>query len=95
MRVAGTAVKTPCVLETGGESGFLLFATAKVMSLAATRRRYSSKKQGDTPCRLAYEKNAEGYGLTRGNNEVVLEHYLTDPSEATHPHASPLRAKTR
>jgi acetyl esterase len=22
-------------------------------------------------------------------------HYLTDPSEATHPHASPLRAKTR
>jgi hypothetical protein len=34
--------------------------------------RYSSKKQGDTPCRLAYEKNAERYGLTRDNNEVVL-----------------------
>jgi hypothetical protein len=58
--------------KTGGESGFLLFATAEVMSLAATRRRYSSKKQGDTPCRLAYEKNAEGYGLTRDDNEVVL-----------------------
>jgi hypothetical protein len=30
------------------------------------------KKQDDRPCQLAYEKNAEGYGLTRGNNEVVL-----------------------
>jgi acetyl esterase len=37
--------------------------------------------------------NAEGYGLTRKGMEWFWDHYLADPSQAEHPHASPLRAK--
>jgi len=45
-----------------------------------------------TPGTLSYEENAEGYGLTRDTMKWFWGHYLTDPSEGTHPHASPLRA---
>jgi len=37
-----------CFWKIGGECGFLLFATAVVTSLAATRRRCPSEKQGGT-----------------------------------------------
>jgi len=45
-----------------------------------------------TPGTLSYEENAEGYGLTRDTMKWFWGHYLTDPLEGTHPHASPLRA---
>jgi acetyl esterase len=45
-----------------------------------------------TPGTRSYETNAEGYGLTRDTMKWFWAHYLTDPSEAAHPHASPLRA---
>ena len=45
-----------------------------------------------TPGTPSYEENAEGYGLTRDTMEWFWGHYLRDPSEAAHPHASPLRA---
>ena len=37
-------------------------------------------------------ENAEGYGLTRDTMKWFWAHYLNDPSEGMHPHASPLRA---
>jgi acetyl esterase len=36
--------------------------------------------------------NAAGYGLTRDTMKWFWDHYLSDPSEGAHPHASPLRA---
>ncbi len=45
-----------------------------------------------TPGTPSYEKNAEGYGLTRDTMKWFWNHYLTHPSEGAHPHASPLRA---
>jgi acetyl esterase len=45
-----------------------------------------------TPGTPSYEQNAEGYGLTRDTMKWFWGHYLRDPSEGTHPHASPLRA---
>ncbi len=46
-----------------------------------------------TPGTPSYAENAEGYGLTRDTMKWFWAHYLNDPSEAAHPHASPLRAK--
>src|SRR6202030_390980 len=46
-----------------------------------------------TPGSPSYEENAEGYGLTRDTMKWFWAHYLTDPSEGAHPHASPLRAQ--
>ena len=46
-----------------------------------------------TPGTPSYEENAEGYGLTRDTMKWFWDHYLNDESEATHPHASPLRAQ--
>ena len=45
-----------------------------------------------TPGTPSYQENAEGYGLTRATMEWFWDHYLRDPSEGAHPHASPLRA---
>jgi acetyl esterase len=45
-----------------------------------------------TPGTPSYEANAEGYGLTRDTMKWFWDHYLCDPSEGEHPHASPLRA---
>jgi acetyl esterase len=45
-----------------------------------------------TPGTPSYEENAEGYGLTRDTMKWFWDHYLRDPSEGAHPHASPLRA---
>src|SRR4051794_5028653 len=45
-----------------------------------------------TPGTPSYEQNAEGYGLTRDTMKWFWDHYLSSPSEAAHPHASPLRA---
>ncbi|TAJ81442.1 alpha/beta hydrolase [Reyranella sp.] len=45
-----------------------------------------------TPGTPSYEDNAEGYGLTRDTMKWFWAHYLNNPSEAAHPHASPLRA---
>ena len=45
-----------------------------------------------TPGTPSYQQNAEGYGLTRDTMKWFWGHYLRDPSEGTHPHASPLRA---
>ena len=44
------------------------------------------------PGTRSYEQNAEGYGLTRDTMRWFWDHYLSSPSEAAHPHASPLRA---
>jgi acetyl esterase len=38
-------------------------------------------------------ENAEGYGLTRAGMIWFWNHYLTDPSQGAHPHASPFRAE--
>ena len=46
-----------------------------------------------TPGTPSYEQNAEGYGLTRDTMKWFWAHYLADPSEGMHPHASPLRAQ--
>jgi acetyl esterase len=46
-----------------------------------------------TPGTPSYEENAEGYGLTRDTMKWFWNHYLNDESEATHPHASPLRVQ--
>lgn len=40
----------------------------------------------------SYADNAEGYFLTQGMMRWFWEQYLTDPSEAAEPYASPLRA---
>jgi acetyl esterase len=45
-----------------------------------------------TPGTPSYKENAEGYGLGRAGMEWFWDHYLADPSHASHPHASPLRA---
>ena len=45
-----------------------------------------------TPGTPSYQQNAEGYGLTRDTMKWFWGHYLRDPSEGMHPHASPLRA---
>ena len=45
----------------------------------------------NTPGTPSYEKNAEGYGLTRDTMKWFWAHYLNDESESVHPHASPLR----
>jgi acetyl esterase len=45
-----------------------------------------------TPGTPSYEKNAEGYGLTRDTMKWFWAHYLNDACEGAHPHASPLRA---
>jgi acetyl esterase len=45
-----------------------------------------------TPGTPSYAANAEGYGLTRDTMTWFWDHYLADPSQAAHPHASPLRA---
>jgi acetyl esterase len=47
----------------------------------------------NTPGTPSYEQNAEGYGLTRDTMKWFWAHYLADPSEGMHPHASPLRAE--
>ena len=47
-----------------------------------------------TPGTPSYRDNAEGYGLTRTTMEWFWAHYLNDPSEGAHPHASPLRASS-
>ena len=41
----------------------------------------------------SYSENAEGYGLTCETMQWFWAHYLNDPSEGTHPHAAPLRAR--
>jgi acetyl esterase len=45
-----------------------------------------------TPGTPSYRENAEGYGLTLETMKWFWAHYLNDPSEGSHPHASPLRA---
>ena len=45
-----------------------------------------------TPGTSSYEENAEGYGLTRDTMKWFWKHYLSDPAQGAHPHASPLRA---
>ena len=45
-----------------------------------------------TPGTPSYVENVEGYGLGRAGMEWFWDHYLADPSYASHPHASPLRA---
>ena len=47
-----------------------------------------------TPGTPSYRENADGYGLTRDTMIWFWDHYLADPAEATHPYASPLRAKS-
>jgi len=42
----------------------------------------------------SYTENAEGFGLTRLQMQWFWNHYLSDPSHAAHPHASPLRAES-
>jgi acetyl esterase len=46
-----------------------------------------------TPGTPSYQENAEGYGLTRDTMKWFWNHYLSGPSEGSHPHASPLRAQ--
>jgi acetyl esterase len=46
-----------------------------------------------TPGTLSYRQNAEGYGLTRDTMVWFWNHYLSDPADAAHPYASPLRAR--
>jgi acetyl esterase len=38
-------------------------------------------------------ENAEGYGLTRAGMAWFWNHYLADPADGRHPHASPMRAR--
>ena len=45
-----------------------------------------------TPGTPSYEENAEGFGLSRDTMKWFWAHYLNNPSEGVHPHASPLRA---
>ena len=45
-----------------------------------------------TPGTASYQRNAEGYGLTRDTMRWFWRHYLADEKDAAHPHASPLRA---
>jgi acetyl esterase len=41
---------------------------------------------------VSMEENAEGYGLGKAGMIWFWNHYLSDASEAAHPHVSPLRA---
>ncbi len=41
----------------------------------------------------SYVENANGYGLTFDTMKWFWDHYLSDPSEAEHPHASPMRTE--
>src|SRR5579883_2964487 len=45
-----------------------------------------------TPGTPSYKENAEGYGLTRDTMVWFWDHYLSHPSAADDPRASPLRA---
>lgn len=45
-----------------------------------------------TPGTPSYERNAEGYGLTRDTMKWFWRHYLNEESEADSPYVSPLRA---
>jgi acetyl esterase len=45
-----------------------------------------------TPGTPSYRENANGYGLTRDTMVWFWNHYLSDPTEAANPSASPLRA---
>ena len=45
-----------------------------------------------TPGTPSYAENADGYGLSRETMKWFWGHYLRDPAEGAHPHASPLRA---
>ncbi len=45
-----------------------------------------------TPGTPSYVENADGYGLTRDTMRWFWDHYLRDPSDASQPYASPLRA---
>jgi acetyl esterase len=45
-----------------------------------------------TPGTPSMAENADGYGLTRQGMAWFWDHYLADPSQAAHPHASPLRS---
>jgi len=40
----------------------------------------------------SYAENADGYSLTRDSMIWFWNHYLNNPTEATHPHVAPLRA---
>ncbi len=42
----------------------------------------------------SYMDNAEGYFLTRQGMDWFWKHYLSEPSEGSHPHASPLQAES-
>ena len=42
--------------------------------------------------RPSYEERVTGYGLTRDAMVWFWNHYLTEPSQGAHPHASPMRA---
>lgn len=46
-----------------------------------------------SPGTPSYADNAEGYGLSRAGMAWFWHHYLADPKEANHPHASPLKAE--
>jgi len=41
---------------------------------------------------VSMEENAEGYGLGKAGMIWFWDHYLSDSSQAAHPHVSPLRA---
>ena len=41
----------------------------------------------------SYEQRADGFGLTRADMVWFWNHYVPDPEQGAHPHASPLRAK--
>ena len=45
-----------------------------------------------SPGTASYSENAEGYGLSRAGMAWFWHHYLADPKDAMHPHASPIRA---
>jgi len=45
-----------------------------------------------SPGTPSYVENAEGYGLSRAGMAWFWHHYLADPKDAVHPHASPARA---
>jgi acetyl esterase len=47
-----------------------------------------------SPGTPSYAENAEGYGLSRAGMAWFWHHYLADPKDAMHPHASPLRAES-
>lgn len=47
-----------------------------------------------TPGTPSYVERGNGYGLTADAMKWFWNHYLNEPSEGVHPHASPLRAKS-